>query len=324
MHYGSISELTGLGLDEIDVGPASKMRARLDGPTVGRYRAAYAEGADLPPLEVIQGEDGTMWCWDGAHRHAAARELGWQVLPCRVEPGTLEDAIRKAAGANAAHGLPRSAEDLRCVFEALLADPEIMAMDCRSLATLVGCSKETARKYQADYCERHLIKRPNAKPGRARPARNGDAPAGDAILPRVGKMAEAEADGEASGGGGFEDHGEAESPPERAARQESELLARLSPLMGRLDERCRALLLDEARFQAVLSETVKLLRDRWRHAGGRKRPGPYSRRVAWVAECPDLAAAKACLLCQGDDGLSSGRVGSERCTGCHGHGFTLS
>jgi hypothetical protein len=60
-----------------------------------------------------------------------------------VREGTHREAMIHAAGANDAHGLPRSRKDLRRAISLLLDDDDLARLSDRTLAALAHCSDKT-------------------------------------------------------------------------------------------------------------------------------------------------------------------------------------
>ncbi len=87
---------------------------------VEEYAELLADGATLPPPKVVKDEAGMLWPWDGRHtleaHYTRARGSGYHdeyLVDVEVQPGTRDDAILLAAGANGTHGLRRSRDDKR-------------------------------------------------------------------------------------------------------------------------------------------------------------------------------------------------------------------
>jgi hypothetical protein len=107
----------------------TQMRAALDDNTVFEYTQAMAAsggwGAFPPAIAYYDGS--VYWLGDGFHRVQAYRDAfpgATDGVPCEVRSGTRRDAILHAAGANADHGLRRTAADKRRSVETLLRDEE--------------------------------------------------------------------------------------------------------------------------------------------------------------------------------------------------------
>ncbi len=120
-------------------------RVQTDPETVDRYAEVLADGGALPPVVAFseEGEDEQVlvaWLADGFHRLAAHRQHGSEQLPVELHVGGRRDAILYAAGANADHGLPRSAADKRRAVELLLLDAEWGTWSNRAIARQVRVS----------------------------------------------------------------------------------------------------------------------------------------------------------------------------------------
>ncbi len=131
---GQIDQITYVNLSQIRRDGGTQSRAQLDPETVERYIEEMARGDQFPPIELVY--DGTdYWPWDGFHRLAATEQIDQDsIIDAYVRQGTRRDAILLAAGANAAHGLPRSADDKRRAVLALLNDEEWRSWSDRKIA----------------------------------------------------------------------------------------------------------------------------------------------------------------------------------------------
>lgn len=76
-------------------------------------------GATLPPV-IAFFDGGAYWMADGDHRIEAHLKAGHADIAADVRPGTQDDAELYGAGANAEHGLPRSAKTKRAQVVRLL------------------------------------------------------------------------------------------------------------------------------------------------------------------------------------------------------------
>lgn len=135
------------GLIRTDGG--TQPRAGLDAEHVARLREALIAGATLPALAVFHDGE-AYWLADGFHRLAAWRETlaaggvgAKEYIACQVQQGTRRDAVLYSTGANRAHGLPRSRDDLQRAIETLLRDEEWRRWSDREIARRIGCSDKT-------------------------------------------------------------------------------------------------------------------------------------------------------------------------------------
>jgi hypothetical protein len=116
---------------------SAQQRVQMNAGTVEDYADAIKVGAIFPPLMVFF--DGTVhWLADGFHRLNAHKLAFGDQKPvhCRIMQGSRRDALRCALGANANHGLRRSAEDKRKSVQTALADDEWSGWSDRELAKL--------------------------------------------------------------------------------------------------------------------------------------------------------------------------------------------
>src|SRR5690606_9791629 len=116
------------------------------------YAIAYAQGANLPPVEVFL-VDGRMVLVDGDHRvkaRLALQELG--VVARCVGVGSMNDALLYALKqTNRSHGLRLSPADCRHrVFQAL--DSGLWdGASANALASDLGVAQRTAAKYMSEW-----------------------------------------------------------------------------------------------------------------------------------------------------------------------------
>lgn len=118
--------MTELEVKLIKLDGGTQARAGTDRETVAEYVEALRESDStwpFPPVTVYYDGD-AYWLADGFHRITAARQFGRFVCEADIRQGTQRDAILHAAGANADHGLRRTAEDKKRAVLRLLEDAE--------------------------------------------------------------------------------------------------------------------------------------------------------------------------------------------------------
>jgi len=129
-------------LNEIEIDGSTQGRVRIDQATVDEYVRAMDKGAKFPPVDLFI--DGlTHWVGDGFHRILAAATLGKPSITANVRPGGQSAALVWALGANAEHGLKRTAEDKRKAVEVALKEfpnksDRAIARMCKVSPTTVG------------------------------------------------------------------------------------------------------------------------------------------------------------------------------------------
>lgn len=142
-------------LSEIRTDGGTQSRIGLDRAKVEEYREAIASGDDFPALVAFY--DGTdYWLADGFHRHAAAKLAGVDVFLVDVKQGTRRDAVLYAVGANATHGLPRTADDKRRAVETLLRDEEWAQWSDREIARRCKVSPTFVGKIRGEVVTVHV------------------------------------------------------------------------------------------------------------------------------------------------------------------------
>jgi ParB-like chromosome segregation protein Spo0J len=108
-----------LELKQLHIDGGTQPRVAIHEETVAEYAEALREGIKFPP--VIAFHDGVLyWLADGFHRYHAHRHAGLDKIEVDVREGSLRDAILFSVGANAEHGLRRTAEDKRKAILTLL------------------------------------------------------------------------------------------------------------------------------------------------------------------------------------------------------------
>lgn len=127
----------------------TQSREKMNAEVVAEY-AELMEGEDnvLPPIEVVQDENGIYWLVNGFHRVAAAKKNGDDMIQATIYAGTVNAAQWMAVGANKSHGLRRTNGDkAKAVQMALVLWPE---QGDRALADQIGVHHRTVAKHRAD------------------------------------------------------------------------------------------------------------------------------------------------------------------------------
>lgn len=124
----------------------TQIRAAIDPGVVTDYAEAMTNGATFPPI-VLFHDGNQHYLADGFHRFMAAQRIEWREIDADVRPGTKEDAIWFALGANKTNGKRLSeADKTHAVAVALAMWPEKMQ---REIANQVGCSESLVSKAAA-------------------------------------------------------------------------------------------------------------------------------------------------------------------------------
>lgn len=134
---------------QIELNEHMQSRAKMNDEAVSDYEEAYTQGAPLPGIKVYF-DGANYWLADGYHRYHSASKIGLLEMDADVVQGTRRDAILYSVGANAEHGLRRTAADKRKAVQTLLVDEEwsqwsnnLIAKHCAVSHTLVNEVRRT-------------------------------------------------------------------------------------------------------------------------------------------------------------------------------------
>ena len=158
--------------NEVAFDAGTQVRAAIDQALVSDYAAAMTEGAKFPP--VILFHDGSQhFLADGFHRFMAAQRLQWREIDAIVHPGTKDDALWFALGANRINGKRLSEGDKRHAIKvALMAWP---ARNPREIAEQIGCDRSWVTKVKAeDVTQSQPDSRTTGRDGKSYPASRTD------------------------------------------------------------------------------------------------------------------------------------------------------
>ncbi len=118
-----MTKIENLSVDVISTTAGTQMRAKVNQDVVDAYAELWKAKHEFPPLDVFY--DGTTYyLGDGFHRLDGAKDAKRASVPCRIQKGTLREAVLFACGANHDHGLYRSRADKRTAVTTLLDDDE--------------------------------------------------------------------------------------------------------------------------------------------------------------------------------------------------------
>lgn len=100
-----------ISLDDIRFDGGTQARESINWVQVQEYQKMLKDGVEFDPISLLKDPEGNLWAWDGAHRFEAHKKEGRERILASVKPGTLDDAVLAAAGANTKHGLARTQAD---------------------------------------------------------------------------------------------------------------------------------------------------------------------------------------------------------------------
>lgn len=146
----------------------TQIRAAINESLVSQYAERMTEGDMFPPIVLFH--DGTAhYLADGFHRFMAARRNDFRDIDADVRPGTKQDALWFALGANKANGQRLTeADKTHAVMLAFETWPE---RSSNQLAEQIGCSAQYVQQRRAKVPSTwNLPERVTGKDGKSYPA----------------------------------------------------------------------------------------------------------------------------------------------------------
>lgn len=149
--------MSAVRLDQIVFDAGTQVRAAIDPQVVTDYAEQMTEGATFPPIVLFH--DGTQhYLADGFHRFMAAQRIQAKDIAADVQPGTKEDAVWFALGANRTNGKRLTeADKTHAVALAIRMWPQRLHTE---IAAQVGCSPSLVSKASSKYTSesgRHVL-----------------------------------------------------------------------------------------------------------------------------------------------------------------------
>lgn len=138
-------EVTQLGLDRLLIRP--ELQVRVSGLDRDHVRLLAEDPDAWPPLQAVE-IGGQLVLIDGAHRYAAAQELGLKSVPVEILEVTDDGDLRKMAWeANRRHGRPLSLADRRNEAERILrVTPAVSNLEIHDRVGLAPTTIATIRE----------------------------------------------------------------------------------------------------------------------------------------------------------------------------------
>jgi hypothetical protein len=109
-------------LSDLRIDGGTQMRENIDQPTVYRYLEDMKNGDVFPHMMAFY-DGSSYWLVNGFHRYHAYKLLNIKEIEIEYKPGTLQEAINYACGANHDHGLQRTNKDKRLAIKRALENP---------------------------------------------------------------------------------------------------------------------------------------------------------------------------------------------------------
>lgn len=160
--------MTRVALAAVAFDAGTQVRAAIDVGLVAEYAEAMTDGAMFPPI-VLFHDGNQHYLADGFHRFMAAQRIDLREIDADVRPGTKDDALWFALGANRKNGKRLSDTDKRhAIVLALQTWPERSG---REIAEQVGCANTYVSRIREEVCTRaHLPDRVTGRDGKRYPA----------------------------------------------------------------------------------------------------------------------------------------------------------
>lgn len=140
-------EKTMLGIELIRLDGGTQPREGLNEKYIAELVEAIAEGATLPPVDVMY-DGSSYWLYDGFHRLAATRHANRASIAATVHQGDQAAAQWESYAANQSHGLRRSTADKERAIRAALKHPTGVKMANNLIAKHLGVSDKTVTRYR--------------------------------------------------------------------------------------------------------------------------------------------------------------------------------
>jgi vacuolar-type H+-ATPase subunit I/STV1 len=132
-------------LKDIKIDGGTQPRQFINEDVVCEYSEQILDDVVFPPIDVFF--DGVSYCLaDGFHRYFANKKAGYLDIEANVHEGTRRDAVLFSVGANAKHGLRRTAEDKRKAILTLINDLEWSEWSDREIARRCSVSAVTVAR----------------------------------------------------------------------------------------------------------------------------------------------------------------------------------
>jgi hypothetical protein len=156
-------------LDSIEISAGTQVRQSINNDTVVDYAERMMEGDVFPPV-VLFHDGNAYYIGDGHHRVIASNRNEFVDIDADVRPGTQQDALWYALGANKTNALRMTPGDLRrAVALALKTWPDKTQ---QAIAQQVGCGVGTVNRVKQDIFQVENTELPETRTdasGRTRP-----------------------------------------------------------------------------------------------------------------------------------------------------------
>lgn len=139
--------MTRIKLTDIVFDAGTQIREAINDQVVSEYAERMADGVEFPAV-VLFHDGNRYYLADGFHRYMASQRNAFVDIVADVRPGTKEDALWFALGANKANGHRMTDADKRHAIA--LAVSVFPDRSMRQIADQVGCSSTYASRIRAE------------------------------------------------------------------------------------------------------------------------------------------------------------------------------
>lgn len=147
-------------IDQINIYAGTQARQGIVNETVDKYAGRMIEGDAFPPVVLFNDGSG-YYIGDGHHRVLASMRNDFIDIEADVRPGTQQDALWYALGANRLNGQGMTKGDIRhAVAVALKTWPEKTQ---QAIADQVGCSQGRVAQIKKDLIINFNIETPETR-----------------------------------------------------------------------------------------------------------------------------------------------------------------
>lgn len=165
---------TSVTIADIVIDAGTQIRAAINEDVVTQYAERMAAGDVFPPV-VLFHDGSAYYVGDGFHRTMAAKRNGLSEIPSDVRPGTKQDALWFALGANKENGLQLTKADKKhAILLALQTWPERSMVQ---MSEQIGCSLSYVKTVKDQvFTSEDLPSRVTGKDGKSYPASRNTGP----------------------------------------------------------------------------------------------------------------------------------------------------
>jgi len=145
-------------IGDLQLDDRCQAREHFDDEAIEDLRQSYADGVELPPVEVVE-VGGALYVDDGFHRIAAATLAGHEFIRVHIveKADTVERARWVALSKNTTHGVRRTAQDKRKAVRLALDNEIGREQSSRTIAEHLRVSKSLVSEMRTEWEAEHAL-----------------------------------------------------------------------------------------------------------------------------------------------------------------------